>query len=67
MAICNGCGAPIVWVKMHTGKMMPCDPDKQTFVVIEKEGGQVYKGHVPHWHTCPYANQFRMPKKGRGK
>jgi len=27
MATCKGCGAKIVWVKMPSGKSMPCDPD----------------------------------------
>jgi len=28
MQICRGCGAPIEWIKMASGKMMPCDAQK---------------------------------------
>lgn len=27
MANCRGCGRRIVWIKMNSGKSMPCDPD----------------------------------------
>lgn len=27
MAVCKGCGRPIIWVKTPGGKSMPCDPD----------------------------------------
>lgn len=26
MSECRSCGAPIVWVKLTSGKAMPCDP-----------------------------------------
>ena len=27
MARCKACGAPIVWIKLASGKNMPCDPE----------------------------------------
>lgn len=43
---------------MSTGKQMPCDPKEQ--VLITKDG-EVVRGFVPHWATCPYAQEFRKP------
>ena len=28
MVKCRGCGAEIIWIKMKSGKAMPCDPQK---------------------------------------
>lgn len=32
MSRCKACGAPIIWVKLRSGKMMPCDVQKIPYV-----------------------------------
>lgn len=59
---CKGCGATIAWIRMHTGSMMPCNPDKKVFVHEGPAGGQIYKGYTPHWSTCQNASNFKKPK-----
>jgi len=39
MAKCKGCGADIIWIKMKTGKAMPCDPEKVPFNNTWPAGG----------------------------
>lgn len=56
MAKCKGCGRPIVWVNTKNGRAMPCDDVKQTVVT---DDGEVVSGRVPHWATCPAADQFK--------
>jgi hypothetical protein len=58
--VCRGCGVYIEWVKTKSGKNMPVDPELVT--IITKEG-EVVRGYIPHWSTCPEANKFR--KKGK--
>lgn len=67
MKKCRGCGATIFWIRMHTGRMMPCDTDKQVFVVDGPVGGQVYKGYRPHWASCPNAADFKKKTTERGE
>jgi len=31
MSKCKSCGADIIWIKLTSGKSMPCDPQKITF------------------------------------
>ena len=46
---CRGCGQEIIWIRMKSGKAMPCDPElmavyeggKKTFV---SEEGQILTG-----------------------
>ena len=75
MSQCRGCGREIIWLHMRSGKHMPVDPEpvfvagdgKDTFITDEGETirgtasemdtGTV--GFVPHWATCPAAEQFR--------
>lgn len=54
---CQYCDAPIVFIRMHTGMFIPCDPDKKVFVEETKAGGQVHKGFIPHWANCPIAKK----------
>ena len=51
MAVCKSCGAEIVWVKVKSGKMMPCDAKQVRFIANENGGsiivasnGAVVKG-----------------------
>jgi hypothetical protein len=53
---CSTCGKPIVWVRMQSGKAMPCDPGNVTIVT---DDGRVVRGRIAHWATCPTADQHR--------
>lgn len=46
-AKCKGCGRKIAWVETPKGKYIPIDP-------INGDGEM-----LPHWSTCPNANDFR--------
>ena len=37
MAKCKSCGADFIWIKMQSGKSMPCDADQITY--WEKKNG----------------------------
>lgn len=47
---CRGCGAEIAWYRTPKGKAIPLD-----------EGTL-----IPHWGTCPNADDFRGPKPKAG-
>jgi hypothetical protein len=56
LAKCKGCQADILWIQTKAGKMMPCDPEEIVVCTFE---GEVVKGHIPHWATCPQAERFK--------
>lgn len=61
MPKCKKCGADIYFVTTKTGKLMPIDtfpPANKTPVTIECADGST-TGGVPHWATCPNADEFR--------
>jgi hypothetical protein len=58
--VCKGCGAEVLWITMVSGKSMICDPKQLTIIT---EGGQMRKGYVPHWATCPQAGTFKNQKE----
>ncbi len=60
MANCRSCGAEIAWVRMESGKMMPCDIDAE--IITEKDGSKLVV-LKPHWASCPYADEHRRDKK----
>lgn len=75
MSRCKSCGAEIVWIKMRTGKSMPCDAMPHYF--REEDGGGITfvtpdglvkhgepdefgeRGYISHFATCPNADQHR--------
>lgn len=68
MTKCRGCGAAMHFIKMTSGKMMPCDGErlqgdgKRTLItpegtMVAKADGEVF-GYVPHFATCPKARLF---------
>jgi hypothetical protein len=59
MAVCRSCKATIEFVTTAAGKQMPCDP---TVVSVVTATGDVVRGRVPHWATCPTASQHRGKK-----
>lgn len=56
MTRCKKCGGPIHWIVTKAGKKMPTNPGE---VKICTEGGEIVSGFIPHWDTCPYADDFR--------
>jgi hypothetical protein len=61
---CKGCGKPIQWIEMASGKKMPVDAEPVTAVRIEDGKGVVTKVFTPHWATCPKGADFRKEKGG---
>lgn len=62
MAKCKSCGAQIEWVKTKTrGSSMPVDPK---YVVVVTNEGQIVKGRISHFATCPNADQHRKRNGG---
>jgi hypothetical protein len=69
---CRSCGAPITWAITDQGKRMPLDAEPNpagnvrltltNAVVLRKD--EVYDGprFMPHWATCPNADQHRRRK-----
>ena len=60
--ICKKCKAEIRWIRTPKLKWMPVDPKEITIVTIT---GEVKKGYIPHWATCPNADEFRNNKTKR--
>lgn len=54
--LCRGCGQAITWIKTVSGKSMPVNP---AIVTIVTGRGEIVRGHIAHWATCPKADQFR--------
>jgi len=66
---CKKCNAEIIWIKMDSGKSMPCNVEKTTIVTrpFKTNTGMVITGHIPHWATCPFADEFRKDTNGKKK
>jgi len=58
-SVCQGCGIYIEWIKTKAGKNMPVDPAGVTVITAD---GRTVRGFIPHWATCPKANQFKNKK-----
>lgn len=56
---CRSCGAPIVWIRLESGRSAPCDPKP---VVIHTASGVTLSGYGSHFATCPNATQHRKRK-----
>lgn len=57
----ESCKAEIEFVKNpKSGKMMPVEPKR---VWILTDDGQIVKGRVCHFSTCPGANKFSGKRK----
>jgi hypothetical protein len=75
MPTCKACGEEIRWIRTRAGKRMPVDAesfaqhDLKPGVTVVSEAGDVLRGgrhvasaaygYVPHWATCPFADQFK--------
>jgi len=58
MSTCKACGAEICWVRMESGKMMPCNLDGQ---VIDDKGEKLVI-LKPHWENCPKSQEFHRAR-----
>lgn len=75
MTQCRGCGAEIKFVKSLKGKWMPVDPEPATekdadqgdtlvredgkVITVGRDSDEGLKCYVPHWITCPNADEFK--------
>lgn len=59
MTECKACGAEIEFIKTKTGKFMPVNNKQVTIVTAD---GEVHRGKIPHWSTCPLADNFKRRK-----
>ena len=62
MAKCRGCGKPIRWVEMISGKKMPLDEKPLSMVEVKEEIGDIISVYMPHWATCEKAADFKKKK-----
>jgi hypothetical protein len=55
---CRSCRAQIIWLPTAKGKNMPCDAHS-----VQPDDDEFEQGrHVPHWSTCPNADQHRRSR-----
>ena len=54
--VCKKCGIYIEFIKTARGKFMPVDPK---LITVVDQQGNTHKGYIPHWATCPNADDFR--------
>lgn len=57
---CSKCDKEIIFVKTRGGKQMPCDP---AMITILTDAGDIERGRISHFATCPFASDFRKGKK----
>lgn len=63
-SICTGCRANIVWFRTPRGKNMPADAKAETRIILDDDGAAVMaQTWMPHWATCPKADQFKRERK----
>ena len=60
MTRCKKCGEPINFIVTTAGRKMPTNPGA---VTVCTPAGEVVSGFIPHWDTCPYADDFREKVK----
>jgi hypothetical protein len=56
MPNCKACEHEIVFIRTPKGKFMPCDIEDVTVIT---KGGEVLKGKIPHFATCPKTAEFK--------
>jgi len=67
MSICRHCGASIIWLAAPIGRLVPCEIGllkvlTETAEKIQTPRGrvpvyEVRTGYLPHWLSCPQANE----------
>ena len=75
MPTCKGCGQEIKWVKTFAGRNMPLDPKPVKMVQVKDrpvmdgvqvesvKTGYMIDVYMPHWATCPKAENFKPNKE----
>ncbi len=58
---CRSCGAEVVWIYGATRRMI-CDPKVITIVT---DTGEILKGRISHFATCPDADKWRKKQPSR--
>jgi hypothetical protein len=66
-SVCRSCGAPIVWARTQSGRLMPVDrePVDGGSLLLERVGGEyrvsvaLNGGFRAHFATCPDAESWR--------
>ena len=48
---CEFCGIPLRFIPTDSGRYMPCEAKKASF--IHEETGRLMKGFKTHWGDCP--------------
>ncbi len=59
---CRGCGQPIKWVEMASGKKMPLDEPSMAMIQVKEGIGEVIQVYLSHFFTCPKAKDFKNGK-----
>ncbi len=60
---CSSCGAAIVWIEMWSGSRMPVDAAPKRLVTLSVDCyGEITACYVPHFATCPNAEQHRRKR-----
>lgn len=63
---CRGCGAPIYWVTMKSGKKHPVDRGRQVRVVFVGGQWEAVGAYTSHFSSCPKRDEFRRRVPNRG-
>lgn len=75
--VCKGCHKPIIWIRNENGRAEPFDAAVSRALVMQNASGfllnskkvfvqeedAVEAAHLPHFVTCPDADQFRKKRK----
>ena len=65
MPVCKGCQEIIKFVEMESGMRMPVNSKPVSIVVVDDQTGkgEIVRGFMSHFATCPNADKFRKGKK----
>jgi len=72
MPKCKKCNTQIYYLETHSGSRIPVNADS---ISESQKSGMIggfnikfdpKAGHITHFATCPYADQFRKPKVNKG-
>jgi len=57
--------AKIRWARTKAGKHLPLDAATTRIAVLDEAGNvaSITAGHVPHWATCPTADEHRREQR----
>lgn len=64
MSECKGCGAELKWITSPAGAKTPLDAKpKKMWVEFHSDGWRLLDCYMPHFATCPKADQFRKERR----